>query len=336
MKINLFLENGYLDAKSIIDTGFPFIFINGGRGIGKTYNILKCLIELNKMFILMRRTQVQLDIVSTKEYNPFKKLADDCGYEIYANRTTRYSTTFYKKEGENEKELCYAMALSTFVNLRGFDASNVSTLFFDEYIKERHERSMKNESEAFINAYETINRNRELNNEKPLQCIFSGNSNDISSPLLMYFGLIEKCYELSEGNGFWYDKKKGVLLIQINDSPISKEKKKTALYKINEESNVSKMALENKFAYNDFGKIKNIPVIECKLICTIGELNIYLHKGSDEVYITTNKKSSGVDDKTLEVFRRKYLWIWIRFLNNEICFNSVNASIILQKYFKFI
>ena len=48
MNINLYLDNGYLDMRSIMETDFPFIFVPGARGIGKTYTALKTVTEIKE------------------------------------------------------------------------------------------------------------------------------------------------------------------------------------------------------------------------------------------------------------------------------------------------
>ena len=62
--MGLYDNNGYLDIEKIIRCGQPFIFIVGGRGTGKTYGMLKYVLDNNIPFIYMRRTQAQADIIN--------------------------------------------------------------------------------------------------------------------------------------------------------------------------------------------------------------------------------------------------------------------------------
>lgn len=43
--MNLYLDNGYVDIRSIRESGYPFIFMWGGRGIGKTYGVIDDVIN---------------------------------------------------------------------------------------------------------------------------------------------------------------------------------------------------------------------------------------------------------------------------------------------------
>ena len=72
-----FLDNGYADIESIINLNMPFTFIIGGRGTGKTYGVLKYIIENRKTIMLMRRTQAQTDLINKPEFSPFKVLETD-------------------------------------------------------------------------------------------------------------------------------------------------------------------------------------------------------------------------------------------------------------------
>ena len=72
MTEKLYLESGYLNMEYIINLPVPFIFVLGGRGTGKTYGALKYLLDNDKRFIMMRRTQTQVDMIKDSAFNPFK------------------------------------------------------------------------------------------------------------------------------------------------------------------------------------------------------------------------------------------------------------------------
>ena len=71
--MNLYLDNGYVDIRSIRESGYPFIFMWGGRGIGKTYGVIDDVINTGEKMIFTRRTQTMADIVFTDALNPFKR-----------------------------------------------------------------------------------------------------------------------------------------------------------------------------------------------------------------------------------------------------------------------
>ena len=44
-------KTGYVDVASILNAGYTFNFITGGRGIGKTYGFIKYFIEFGILVI---------------------------------------------------------------------------------------------------------------------------------------------------------------------------------------------------------------------------------------------------------------------------------------------
>lgn len=170
--MKIYQDNGYLDFTAIRKLGLPFNFITGGRATGKTYNGLddltrECSQQPDSRFLLMRRTQTQLDLISKPEYSPFKILNRNNGTDYRIDGITKYNGGIYF--GEEKNLVGYTAALSTIANVRGFDGSDIDYLLYDEFIPEPHARPIKDEAGAFLNAYETINRNRELEGRKPLQ-----------------------------------------------------------------------------------------------------------------------------------------------------------------------
>ena len=284
-----FLENGYADIESILSVGVPFIFVIGGRGTGKTYGALKYCIEHKKKIMLMRRTQSQADLINRQEFSPFKAVSADLGVDIVVDSVNKYSSAFYLDE------LClgYSCALSTVSNLRGFDASDIKLLIYDEFIPEKHERPIKNEGTALLNAYETMNRNRELKGQEPLQVLALANAFDIANPIFRDLGLIDVCEKMKhKGNPVYVNKQRGLCIVMLDGSKISAKKKQTALYKLTENNSFNEMALANDFAYNDDSGIKSQSIKDYKIKCGVGDLYIYEHRSENRYYITEYKSGS--------------------------------------------
>ena len=56
--IMIYTKEGYIDFDALLkEDNSIYKFIVGGRGIGKTFGILKYMIEHHIKFIFMRRTQ---------------------------------------------------------------------------------------------------------------------------------------------------------------------------------------------------------------------------------------------------------------------------------------
>ena len=305
-EMSLYLDNGYINMSYVLDKGCPFNFVINGRGTGKTYGALKlCTVDRPERFLYMRRTQVQLELISSEAMSPLKPVAYDCGIDLTYRNISKYSKGIYKAD-QDGSPIGYMAALSTFSNLRGFDMSDVSLWIMDEFIPERHERPLKNEGAAFLNAYETINRNRELQGHPPLKVLLLGNSNTLVSPILLELGLVDVVSSMRENDIDEYvDTQRGVAVFVLHDSPISQKKAETALYRVASDK-YKNMALENTFKGDDFCRTGKRPLNEYKPFVKIGIICIYKHKSKTEFYATTQKAGKFIleyGDSTEEISR---------------------------------
>ena len=335
--MKLYTENGYVNIRGILAENLPFNFVVGGRGTGKTYTSLETVTDENIKFLLMRRTQTQADLINRPEFSPFKSLNIDKGVNIISRPISKYNAAFYN--GDESIPIGYTCALSTISNIRGFDASDVKLMIYDEFIPERHEKPIKNEGAAFLNAYETVNRNRELKGEKPLQVLCLANANDISNPIFLELGIVSKADKmLRTGQEISIDKNRGIGIFMLNKSPISERKQKTALYKLTSGSEFEKMSIYNDFADVDYSNVINRPLIEYTPIVAVGEICIYRHKNNRMLYVSTHKTGSpeeySAGSNDLRRYARKYSWVWLEYLANNVEFESVLAEILLTKYHK--
>ena len=330
--MNLYLENGFLDMRKIINLPTPFIFVVGGRGIGKTYGALKYLIESNTTFMLSRRTQKQADLISVPELSPLKSPCDDMGVKFTCQSLIGQCSGIYITDpATGEVSLRgYTSALSTLSNIRGFDSSDVTVWLYDEFIPERHERTLRFEGEGFLNAYETINRNRELNGEKPLKFVGLSNSNDIASPIFETLNLIDVVEKMQKRKQELYtNPQRGITIICPQNSPISERKKATALYKVADtEGRFTQMSLGNDFEIESC--ICPKPLNEYKLIVSVGKMHIYRHKTNGDYYVSTHKTGNApkyaTDRTSLLQFRTAHRYLQGAYLMDEICFENVRIK----------
>lgn len=340
MSLKIFDSSGYINIRGILSEGYPFNFVVGGRGTGKTYTALKTVIEDHIPFLLMRRTQQQADIISKPEFSVFKPLNRDMGLDIKSKPVSRYSGMFYIEESEKIHPLGYTCALSTISSMRGFDASDIELLIYDEFIPEPHERLLKNEAEALMNAYETVNRNRELTGHKPLQLICLANANDISNPVFAYLDMVRIADKLQQsGSMRWTDKARGIQLIMLTHSPISSRKSGTVLYSLTAGTDFSAMALSNDFRV-DRSHIRSRPLSEYYPVCQIGSICIYHHKAKKRLYCTTHK--SGVFNSTYAdtetdrlAYQRTYRTHWNHYISGKMDFSDLTCETLFQKYWNY-
>ena len=344
--MKLFSENGYVDIRSILadDERYTFVWIIGGRATGKTYTFLKTVIEDDMRFIYMRRRQTQVDLIKTPEFNPFKKLNKNEGWNIVPAPITKNHSGFYNgkmdKDGIIRPEgspLGYAMALSTISGLRGFDASDVEIWCYDEFIPEMNERAIANEGSAFLNAYETINRNRELEGEKALRFIGLSNSNTAANDIFLYLHLTEVVERMKKrGQRVWQNLDRRTMIIDLGDSEISEQKRDTALYKMAQGTDFIGMSLDNEFIDDDFSNINSMPLVEYIPKVAIGEICIYKHKSRSEYYVSSTITGSPrrIDDTEAGklLFRKRYDYLWKLFLNGKIIFENFYCKKVLTKF----
>lgn len=341
---NLYLKSGYLNMKAIRHIDVPFIFVVGGRGTGKTYGIIKDMIESKEKFILMRRTQTQADLISKAEFSPVKSVMDDMFRHFKTVPLSKQSTGLVETDADgnalNGDIFCYTIALSTISNLRGFDASDVNYLFYDEFIPEPHEKPLKNEASAFYNCYETINRNRELKGRKPLKVIAAANANNMANPLFISMGLVTKVESMiRKGQSIWEDKERGIAVIVCQETPISKEKENTALYRlVDEREDFYHMSLKNSFTSDNRDRIGSMKLVEYLPVVHIGELYIYRHKSRKEYYVSaiksgTFKENFTMNDMDKLRFRTGYRRIWAAFINQQVIFESYLIQVLFTKCF---
>lgn len=253
----------------------PVSIVIGGRGIGKTYSSLSFVIETGEPFLYLRNTDKQMSLCASAFGNPFKKVAADLGRDI----TMKAAGEIYAvKEGETV--IGYGAALSTFENLRGVDLSNIKYVIFDEFIENR-KLSFK-QGAAFLNLYETINRNRELEGKPPLICILLSNAQRLANDILADLNLISVIENMIR-NGERLRITKDIY-IELPESSVSDEKKDTALYRMAAGSRYADEALRNEFANDSFFNVKPQPLREYVPLCALDDIFIYRHKAQNRYY----------------------------------------------------
>lgn len=330
--MKLYDNNGWMNAKTIIESKHNFIFITGARGIGKTYSTLLYLIQNKKRFIYLRRTQDESDLQANENTSSITKVMHACGLNFKFGKLS-------KKVGVitvDDTPIIYTCALSTFASIRGVNFDGVDYAVFDEFISEPHVRNFKAEGLALMNFYESVNRNRELENKKPLKLICLSNSLNLANDTFMEFDLISDAERLTTTHVEEYSRG-DILLLILQNSPISKLKEKTTLYN-NASEEYSRMAIKNEFILNDFSYIKKQNLKEFNVVLCVGDLTLYSHKSRNEYYVTFTKSNTkrkytnSIND--LERFKRAEYKYYVKYLDGMIRFDSYKAVVLFEKYYK--
>ena len=329
----LYTEQGWVNWDYIADQGAVFNMIVGARGTGKTYGLMRKLVSEGKPFIYLRRLKTQLDQCAKGDGNPFKKLNTDLGLTI-----TPYpagSNVIFTDGEKTGKVVAVGMALSVVANMRGMDFSEMDTIVYDEAVGNAGEREVKDEFNVFLNFYETVNRNRELEGQKPVQAFLLGNANKLSNPYYTGWHFMKTAIKMIKGNQMvWRSPDNSRLMILLLHSPISDRKRETALYQ-NANDGFLQMALDNAFR-TDETVIKSEPLIEYNHMVSIGDIGIYRHKSERKFYVSSKTQQPYYKDYGIEVklFQQDYAVLRICYMvSKTIIFESYENEIIFRELF---
>ena len=330
----IYTSEGWVNWDYIMDQTSSFISVVGARGVGKTYGIFKKLIEEKKKFIYLRRLKSQLDQCGKTEGNPFKKINDDLGRDIKPFPSGGVIT--FRETDKAGDIAAVGVALSVVANVRGIDFSDYDYIVFDEFIASVGERPIKNEFSAFLNFYETVNRNRELEKKDPVKCIMLGNANTLINPYFSAWHFMKTAIKMITGGQMvWRSADNTRMVIMLLRSPISERKKETALYQ-NATSDFIEMALDNSFR-TDETNIKSEPLKEYNHIVSVGELGIYKHKSERKYYVSATQADKPYYDAFgigLKMFQQDYYMLRVHYMvSKNVWFESFELEVIFRELF---
>lgn len=358
--VMLFDKQGFFNAEAVLEA-YPeaaYYMIIGARGTGKTYSALKLMQKLDRNFVYLRRTVTELDTMLLKQYSPYKGLNDDMGSDIRIWRASKQVYTINDTvEEEDEKTgriksmpgevYGTAVPLSVLGSFRSLGGS-AKYMVFDEFIPETHVRYLKNEDEAFANAYETVNRNREIERilpngeikkaEPPLKVFLMANANDLANPLLLSFGVSREIDKMRKRKARCkYFKEQRLVVVDLVDSPISVKKASTALYQLTKGTTFYEMAIENKFGDVNNDDIVSRPLKEYLPVVSIGPITIYKHKSKALFYVSEHESGSprklAVTTMDIINFKRTYMYLWWAAVQRQIEFEDRICKIYFHKFF---
>ncbi|MBO7731059.1 MAG: phage DNA encapsidation protein [Methanobrevibacter sp.] len=330
----VYTNEGWVNWEYILNQKESIISVVGSRGIGKTYGIFKELIDRKEKFIYLRRLKSQVDQCSKIEGNPFKKINTDLDKDIRPYPSGGIVTF---REGDRDGDIISTgVALSVVANIRGIDFSDYNYIVFDEFIASAGERPIKNEFESFLNFYETVNRNREIEGKQAVKCIMLGNANTLINPYFSSWHLMKTALRMIAGKQMvWRSADNSRMLILLLDSPISKKKADTVLYN-NADDNFISMALDNSFR-TDETNIKSEPLNEYQHIVSVGEIGIYRHKAERKYYVSSTQGDKPYYDSFgigLKMFQQDYYLLRVHYMvSKNVWFESFELEIIFRGLF---
>lgn len=334
---DLFLPSGYINMTGIIDMGYPFTFVTGARRTGKTFGTIKYMIDNNNSYIYMRRSGTELEACALPEFSPYTDINKQLGTNIIGKKRGKNALSFYQCSDDGEQLHAPGLALSTLHNLRGISGDAYDYIVYDEFIPEKTARPIKAEFDAWTNSYETLNSNRELDGRKAIQYIMLANANQAANPLYMGLGLVRQLEKMKRNNIiFWADDSRGLLLCNVEGSPISERKKQTALGRLTAGTDFYKMAYDNEFAFDDFSNIESRSLREYRPVVQVGEICIYKHKSRNEYYVSEHTSGGpetyGISDREVEAFSRGAGRLRDAYLEGRMVFENYLTKVLFLKY----
>lgn len=271
-----------------------FCFFIGGRGCGKTYGTLTdhrddFLEGKAGKMLYTRLTNKQIDACATTTDNPYNKINKDKNWNIHFESAGAKSDAYDIIDDTDGEPLVIGegRSLASFHDLRGVDFDDVTEWYFDEFIPAENVRKtpeIKRAGFLFSQAYETVNRNRELEGRPPVKVIFTANAFDLNSSILSYFGLIDIIQTMQrKGQRRYTDKAHDIYIELVDSADISEAKKQTALYRaLGHNQKLIDIALENKFDDPAIRMTRrDVKLIEYNPVFTFdGRVTLYQHKAS--------------------------------------------------------
>lgn len=331
----LYMDSGWVNWEFIYNLPQHMIFVTGGRGIGKTYGLLKYLFEKGIKFIFVRRTQVEADIQMNMDVSDISPVLEDLHINAMIDKIPKTPVSLVIDKDTDER-LALIGSLRTFGKIRGMNFRDYDCIVFDEFIPKPEEPKFKLEGFALKQAYESVNRNRELEGRDAVKMICLSNSLNMQNDTFMEFDLIGVAEDLAMGKKELYTDGEVAVIIS-KYSPISEKKSGTVLYK-NKDDDFYKMAIKNEFILNDFSYVckQNLKEYQCK--AKIGDLYVYKHKSKTIYYITKTKgETKNIVKATasgIELIKRKFWRLWIHYLDGNIRFDSYKSISLFEKYFE--
>ena len=337
---SLYTPEGWINSALPMRDKAPFVIMIGGRGRGKTFAVLRDIIESGEDFVYMRRTEKQIELAKTPDLNPFRAVNLVCGTDIVSGSISKSIAGFYHADEEGKatgEALGIGVALSTIATIRGI-SSQARYMCYDEFIPERHERAIKEEGTAFLNAYETLNRNNELLGKPPLKCFLLSNSNTLESPVLEALGCMETIDTMIRKCQYYRTMYDGQLAIyRYIDSPISAKKKNTVLYKVAHNADFENMALSNEFSAANYENVRIEQIEQYQPLVSIGEVTVYQHKARPQYYVVKGIKSPTrytTLPTSKKQFKNVYWYLFDALIDGRVSYASAPVKIAFERIFE--
>lgn len=342
--LDLYTKDGWVNIPAVSALGAWCNIIIGKRQVGKTYGTLLYELKNDKPFLYLRRTTTEFDaITSDPQLNPFLPLKNE-GFDVDIVKSGKVTYTIGQYEYEDGKpkdcikKYGIGMTLPSIANIRGFNGSAFHDVVYDEFIPEKIVVKRKAEGDALLNAYVTINGNRELEGKPPLRMWLLANAFDITSPVLVELGVVDEIAKMARTGREWTLTDSGVFLCMPKSQRVSEKRAQTAFMKHmmkNKDSKFYQMAMENKFSYNNLEAVHPMSLRGMKPEFKVGDLYCYKYDDAHYYLCSSPHQSHEVYPDTQagrNTFRLAHPYFGLMFVLGQVWCSDVPALIKIREY----
>lgn len=288
--INLYTSEGWLNMPSLdAIPGIWLIVIVGARQIGKTYGLLKMLMkEKEGQFIYMRRTKEEVELIcQNPDLSPFTPLTQE-GLAPECEKVGKTYVIGNHPENEEYNQKGIILPLSGIAKMRGFSGAQYDNLFFDEFIPEKTVIKRKGEGDALLNAYTTINGNRELLGKPPLKLWLAANAFDQENSILEKLGLINILARMEKRKEEYTVVNDTCLVIRPLSNKITEAHENTAMNAFLKKQGSAEeylgMAVNNVFSYDATYMVRPRSIAGHKPLCGLGG-KVFVYTNGSSLYV---------------------------------------------------
>lgn len=293
------MANKYYDINPLLELDAEYNIIMGERSNGKTYSVLKTMIEhylkTGHYGVYIRRYADEILPSNLKLlFNPFdiSKLSKG-KYNRITYRGKQFDIGFYDEETDKwttREPFCFCAALNTWENAKGPDRGIVGIILFDEFLTRRY--YLTNEFLSFQNVLSSFIRDREN-----VKVFLVGNTVSFYSPYFDEFDL-DDVKNMQPGELNCYTFQNGTKIAVDYCESVGEQKASAKFFNFN--SNKANMITTGKWEipdYPHYGKsidfirevvLKFYIKFDNDIICgnvvqKPGKVFIYFHKQTKEI-----------------------------------------------------
>ena len=307
-------KNGYFNVWKFVqehESDFDIFIIVGGRRLGKTYSVLRGLVQDKKQHLYVRRTDSDLDECLTARKNPYRQINNDYRSDVRIVAKGKDKNIMLFENDEVVDNLGYASSVSTSGSVRGAFMEDIEYIIYDEFINLKPVNTLKKyEGNLFFDLYDTANNDRDLRGKKPLKAILLSNANSIDDGLIRQLKLGHVIYEMLSKDTYYYaDYERRIYLALLpSNNDISKKREKSAIGRLTGESSYSNMAMKNEFNDSYLGDIyEKVRYQEYNPFCSFNNIYFYKHKGDGHILASYRKaKCKAYTNHTIKKFKRDF------------------------------